>query len=133
MLVWADILRFTKDGNLMPDYRVEKTPDEWREILTSEEYIVTRERGTERAFSSKMYALFNSGLYQCVCCGVPLFDSDTKFKSRSGWPSFVQPIARNAIAYNNDSFYGMVRIEVLCNTCDSHLGHVFPDGPEPSC
>ena len=132
MLTWTEVKQFTKQGNPAPDRRVEKTADEWRTILTPEQFTVTREKGTERAFSSGMCSLFEPGLYECVCCGTILFDSATKFESGSGWPSFDQPIAQNAVAYHNDGGFGMSRVETLCNTCDSHLGHVFPDGPEPS-
>ncbi|MEZ5525022.1 MAG: peptide-methionine (R)-S-oxide reductase MsrB [Pseudomonadales bacterium] len=132
MITWADVIHFVSNGNPVPDRRVEKTPAQWREILTPEQYRVTRERGTERAFSSQMCSLFEPGLYACVCCDSVLFDSATKFESGSGWPSFDQPVTENAIAYHGDTSHGMSRVETRCNTCDAHLGHVFPDGPEPS-
>jgi methionine-R-sulfoxide reductase len=132
MIKWTDVIRFTNDGNPTPDRRVEKTPAEWQAILTPEQYAITRDKGTERAFSSEMCSLLEPGQYACVCCGTTLFDSTTKFESGSGWPSFDQPAAENAIAYHNDGTHGMSRVETTCNTCDSHLGHVFPDGPEPS-
>lgn len=132
MLTWAEVIKFANNGNPAPDRRVEKTPEEWRAILTPEQYAITREKGTERAFSSQMCSLFEPGQYACVCCDTPMFDSETKFESGSGWPSFDQPISENAIAYHADSSHGMSRVETTCNTCDSHLGHVFPDGPEPS-
>lgn len=132
MLTWAEVTRFTKEGTPPPDRRVEKTPAEWRSALTPEQYAVTREKGTERAFSSEMCSLFEPGEYACVCCGTTLFDSATKFESGSGWPSFDQPVAENVIGYHSDNTHGMSRVETTCNTCDSHLGHVFPDGPEPS-
>lgn len=132
MLTWAKVIQFANQGNPAPDRRVEKTPAEWRAILTPEQYAVTREKGTERAFSSGMCSLFEPGQYVCVCCGTTMFDSATKFESGSGWPSFYQPFAENAIAYHSDNSHGMSRVETTCNTCDSHLGHVFPDGPEPS-
>ncbi|GAB5519318.1 MAG: peptide-methionine (R)-S-oxide reductase MsrB [Rhodothermales bacterium] len=132
MLKWIDVIRFAKKGNPTPDRRVEKTDAEWREQLSAEEYRVTRQHGTERAFSSEMCSLFEPGLYGCVCCDTLLFDANEKFDSGTGWPSFTQPIEENAIAYHEDRSYGMRRIETLCNTCDAHLGHVFPDGPEPS-
>lgn len=132
MLTWVDVIRFANDGNPTPDRRVEKTPAEWREILTPEQYAITREKGTERAHSSEMCSLFEPGQYACVCCGTALFDSATKFESGSGWPSFDQPVAENAIAYRSDTSHSMSRVETTCNTCDSHLGHVFPDGPAPS-
>ena len=132
MLTWAEVIKFASKGNPAPDRRVEKTPAEWRTILTPDQYSVTREKGTESPFSSEMCSLFEPGRYECVCCGTLMFDSATKFESGSGWPSFDQPIADNAIAYHSDSGHGMGRVETTCNTCDSHLGHVFPDGPEPS-
>ncbi|MCL4126663.1 UNVERIFIED_CONTAM: hypothetical protein GTU68_058553 [Idotea baltica] len=101
-------------------------------LLTSEQYRVTRCAGTERAFSSSMCSLFEPGIYQCICCETQLFDAQNKYESNSGWPSFSQPIKDNAVAYKQDSNHGMQRIECLCNTCDAHLGHVFPDGPEPT-
>ena len=94
--------------------------------------MVTREKGTERPFSSEMCSLFEPGQYACACCGTLLFDSNTKFESGTGWPSFDQPLMENAIAYLADHSHGMTRVETICNTCDSHLGHVFPDGPPPS-
>lgn len=132
MLTWEDVIRFANQGNLEPDRRVEKTSEQWHEILTPQQYAITREKGTERAFSSPMCSLFEPGLYACVCCGSLLFNADNKFESNSGWPSFVQPLAENAIAYHRDNSHGMSRIETTCNNCDSHLGHVFPDGPSPS-
>jgi methionine-R-sulfoxide reductase len=132
MLTWAEVIRFANDGNPAPDLRVEKTEEEWRAVLTPEQFAITRRKGTERAFSSQMCSLFEPGKYACVCCGTLLFDSATKFESRTGWPSFDQPLTENAIAYHNDGSLGMRRVETACNTCDSHLGHVFPDGPPPS-
>ncbi|MBK9130942.1 MAG: peptide-methionine (R)-S-oxide reductase MsrB [Gammaproteobacteria bacterium] len=131
MLNWNDVIRFAGQGNPDPERRVNKTDAEWRTQLSPEEYHVTREKGTERAFSSEMCALFEPGRYTCVCCGELLFDAREKFDSGTGWPSFTQPIRENAIAYHNDSSYGMRRIETTCNTCGAHLGHVFPDGPPP--
>lgn len=132
MLNWNDVLNFAKTGNPEPDRRVEKTDAEWRAQLSAEEYRVTRQQGTERAFSSEMCSLFEPGQYTCVCCGTLLFDSQDKFESGTGWPSFKQPVKQNAIAYHADYSYGMTRVETVCNTCDAHLGHVFPDGPAPS-
>jgi methionine-R-sulfoxide reductase len=132
MLTWNEILRTSKDGNPAPDHKVVKTEAEWRQQLSAEEYKVTREAGTERAFSSAMCGLFEPGIYGCVCCDTLLFDASEKFESGTGWPSFTQPIKSNAIAYNVDNTYGMTRVETVCNTCDAHLGHVFPDGPPPS-
>lgn len=132
MLKWADVLRLAKSGNLAPDRKVTKTEQEWRAQLTPEEYRITRRSGTEPAFSSEMCSRFEPGVYGCVCCGTVLFDASQKFESGTGWPSFTQPLADNAIAYHVDTSYGMTRVETVCNTCDAHLGHVFPDGPEPS-
>lgn len=132
MLNWNSILALATNGNAKPDLRVEKSDAEWKAQLTAEEYRVTRQQGTERSFSSEMCSLFEPGLYGCVCCGTMLFDASTKFESGTGWPSFTQPIKENAVAYNKDTGHGMVRIEAVCNSCDAHLGHVFPDGPAPS-
>ncbi len=132
MLNWNDVLRFASEGNPEPDRRVEKTEEEWRAILSPEQFRVTRLKGTERPFSGEFCELFEPGRYACVCCGTELFDSNEKFKSSSGWPSFTQPIKENAIKYLQDNSHGMRRIEVLCNTCDAHQGHIFPDGPPPS-
>jgi methionine-R-sulfoxide reductase len=109
-----------------------KTNDEWKKQLTHEQYQITRLKGTERAFTGEYCEAHEPGLYACVCCGSLLFDSRVKFESGTGWPSFTQPVQENAIAYHKDTSYGMIRVEVLCNVCDAHLGHVFPDGPEPS-
>jgi methionine-R-sulfoxide reductase len=132
MLKWNDVLKVAKAGNPPPDHKVTKTEAEWRRQLTPEEYRVTREASTERAFSSPMCSLFEPGVYCCVCCATLLFDATEKFESGTGWPSFTQPVKENAIAYHLDSGFGMTRVETVCNTCDAHLGHVFPDGPKPS-
>lgn len=132
MLDWNDVIKFANQGNPTPPRRVEKTPEEWREQLTEEEYYVTREKGTERAHSSELCSLFEPGRYACRCCDTPLFDSGEKFESGTGWPSFTQPIEVDRVAYHKDTGFGMVRVEVTCNVCDAHLGHVFPDGPAPS-
>lgn len=132
MLRWSDVLRFAQHGNPKPPRRVEKTEEEWLNQLTAEEFRVTRQSGTERAFSSEMCSRFEPGLYACKCCGTQLFDGNQKFESGTGWPSFTQPVDESAIAYIVDRSYGMTRVETICNVCDAHLGHVFPDGPEPS-
>jgi peptide-methionine (R)-S-oxide reductase len=132
MIQWPDVLSIAKNGNPPPDHKVVRTDAEWRQQLSPEEYRVTREAGTERAFSSEMCGLFAPGIYECICCGTTLFDANSKFESRTGWPSFTEPLSPNAIAYHIDSGHGMTRVEALCNTCDAHLGHVFPDGPPPS-
>ena len=131
MLKWPDVIKFANNGNPVPDKRVEKTPEEWRELLTPEQFNITRLKGTERAFSSELCSYFEPGKYACVCCGTELFDAETKFESMTGWPSFTQPIKENAVAYHNDVTFGMQRIEALCNTCDAHLGHVLQEGPKP--
>ena len=132
MLTWADILKTADKGHPQTGRKLTKSDDEWRRSLTEEQYRVTRQAGTERPFSSEMCQRFEPGKYACVCCGTLLFDSAEKFDSGTGWPSFTQPVDENAIAYNVDSSHGMVRVETVCNICDAHLGHVFPDGPEPS-
>ena len=132
MLKWNNILKFANEGNPPPDQKVTKTNEEWKAELSEAAYQVTRLRGTERPFSSEMCSRFEAGIYQCVCCKTLLFDANEKFSSGTGWPSFTQPIQENAVAYIQDTSHGMVRIEAVCNTCDAHLGHVFPDGPEPS-
>jgi len=120
-----------KKGYIMSD-RVIKTDAEWRRQLTKEEYHVTREKGTERAFSGALWNNHEKGIYQCVCCGNDLFSSEHKFESGTGWPSFWQPIAPENIATRADNSLFMKRTEVLCKRCDAHLGHVFDDGPKPT-
>lgn len=132
MITWKEIIHFTKHGNPKPDQRVEKSEDEWMQILTPEQFRITREKGTEAPNSGALCSRFDEGKYNCVCCDTPLFDSTIKFKSSSGWPSFTQPIKENAVKYEKDTTFGMTRVEIICNVCDAHLGHVFPDGPEPS-
>ncbi len=112
--------------------KVVKSDEEWREKLTPEQYRVTRECGTEPAFSGKYYKHDEDGVYRCVACDNPLFVSDTKYESGSGWPSFWAPVSDTAITKHEDTTYGMTRIEIRCASCDSHLGHVFPDGPQPT-
>ncbi len=132
MISWKDVIHFSTRGNPEPDRRVEKSEKEWQEILTPEQFRITRLKGTEAPHSGALCGIYEAGKYACVCCGTELFDSRIKFESGTGWPSFTQPIKDNAIKYKRDTSYGMVRVEVMCNTCDGHLGHVFPDGPEPS-
>jgi peptide-methionine (R)-S-oxide reductase len=112
--------------------KVAKTDEEWRQQLTDEEFHVTRKKGTERAFSGAYWATKDDGIYTCVCCGQPLFDSTTKFDSGTGWPSFWQPISRDSVSLRNDRSLFMARTEVVCSSCDAHLGHVFNDGPQPT-
>jgi peptide-methionine (R)-S-oxide reductase len=112
--------------------KVTKTDAEWREQLTKEQYDVTRKHGTERAFTGKYHATKDEGTYACICCGQPLFSSETKFDSGTGWPSFFQPISKEAVTEKDDRSWFMSRTEVLCSRCDAHLGHVFDDGPQPT-
>ena len=112
--------------------RVTKTNKEWKEILTNEQYYVTREKGTERSFTGKYLNNISQGLYYCVCCDTELFSSETKFKSGTGWPSFFKSISSNNVGELNDVSMGMRRTEVVCTTCDAHLGHLFNDGPNPT-
>jgi len=132
MLKWIDVIRFSNKGNPTPPKRVEKSNEDWKKLLTAEQFQITRLKGTERPFTGEYCEAHEPGRYACICCGIPLFDSRLKFESGTGWPSFTQPVEENVVAYHKDSGYGMVRVEVLCNVCDSHLGHIFPDGPEPS-
>lgn len=132
MLNWTDVIRFATHGNPEPERRVEKSPEEWKALLTPEQFRIARQKGTERAGSGEYCSAHEAGKYNCVCCNTPLFDSTIKFESGTGWPSFTQPVNENAIQYEKDSSFGMVRVEVMCNSCDAHLGHVFPDGPAPS-
>lgn len=109
--------------------KIEKTDAQWRAQLDPVQYQVTRERGTERAFTGKYHATKTPGTYKCVCCGEPLFSSTSKFDSGCGWPSFTRPLKEEAIEETRDTSHGMVRTEVTCDRCGAHLGHVFPDGP----
>lgn len=112
--------------------KIEKSDAEWREQLTREQYDVTRKAGTERAFTGKYHDEKTAGTYACICCGEPLFSSDTKFDSGTGWPSYYQPVSPDAVVEHEDVSFFMRRVEVVCSKCDAHLGHVFPDGPEPT-
>lgn len=132
MLKWKDILKLAREGNLPPAHKLQKSIRAWREILDDEVFAITRLSATERPFSSQMCVAFTPGRYACTCCEQVLFDSGQKFESASGWPSFDQPLTSNAIAYFSDESHGMQRIEVKCNVCDAHLGHVFPDGKTES-
>lgn len=131
-LTWKDIVRFTNNGNPQPDNTINKSEAEWKSLLSPEQYKVARLKGTEAPHSGAYCTSYEPGIYACVCCNTRLFDSTQKFESGTGWPSFTQPIKENAIAYHKDISYGMIRVEVTCNTCGAHLGHVFPDGPPPS-
>lgn len=115
-----------------PKDKVVKSEADWKSQLTPEQFNVTRKHGTERAFTGQYHATKDKGVYECVCCGQPLFSSDTKFDSGTGWPSFFEPVAKDAVAEKDDRSWFMTRTEVLCSRCDAHLGHVFDDGPKPT-
>ena len=112
--------------------KVTKPDSEWRKQLTPEQYAVCRQKGTEAPFTGKYHDFKGSGVFRCACCGNELFDSETKFESGTGWPSFWQPITPDAVATEQDDNHGMRRMEVVCSACEAHLGHVFPDGPRPT-
>jgi peptide-methionine (R)-S-oxide reductase len=112
--------------------KIIKSDEEWKSMLTPEQYHITREKGTERPFSGEYNNSKEKGIYRCVCCGAELFSSETKFESGSGWPSFWAPVNEENIKEETDNSLGMQRIELMCNMCDAHLGHVFPDGPKPT-
>jgi peptide-methionine (R)-S-oxide reductase len=114
------------------EWRVQKSDAEWRAQLTPEQYRITRQHGTEPPFTGPYLDEKEPGLYRCVCCDAPLFRSDTKYESGSGWPSFYEPVGPDAITERTDPTHGMRRVEILCSNCGAHLGHVFPDGPEPT-
>lgn len=118
-------------GENMPE-KVIKTDEEWREILTPEQYYITQQKGTERPFTGKYNNFKGKGIYKCVACGNELFTSDTKYESGTGWPSFWTPISDKKISAEKESSFGMRRTELLCSRCDAHLGHLFEDGPKPT-
>lgn len=129
------IVEVASDGTTKGAVTVDKvvrTKEEWKERLTDEQYYVSREKGTERAFTGKYNKHYEDGIYKCIGCGTPLFSSRTKYESGTGWPSFYEPVAEENIDEKMDLSYGMIRTEVLCKRCDAHLGHVFTDGPQPT-
>lgn len=112
--------------------KIHKSDQEWRELLTPEQYEITRRKGTERAFTGKYYDFLEEGIFRCICCGNELFSSEAKYDSGSGWPSFYRPVADHSVEAHRDTSHGMIRTEVVCSRCEAHLGHVFPDGPRPT-
>jgi peptide-methionine (R)-S-oxide reductase len=121
-----------RTGKLEEVARVVKTDDEWKRLLTPEQFHITRKKGTERAFTGQYHDYKGKGIYECICCGTDLFSSDTKYDSGTGWPSFWEPISKHNIATEEDRSFFSVRTEVHCARCDAHLGHVFDDGPPPT-
>ena len=129
---WYEIAQAEEnEGKKMPE-KIVKNDEEWRKLLTEEQYDVTRQKGTERAFTGEYWNFKGEGVYLCVACGQALFRSDSKFDSGSGWPSFWQPADTLNVGEVTDTSHGMVRTEVVCSRCNAHLGHVFPDGPKPT-
>ncbi len=112
--------------------KTRKTDAEWKELLTPEQYQVARKKGTERAFTGEYWNTKTQGTYRCICCGTALFSSETKFDSGTGWANFYEPLTPDAVREESDRSFFMKRTEVLCHSCDAHLGHLFPDGPEPT-
>lgn len=132
MLDWNKVIGLAQNGNLEPERRLELSENEWRERLNEREYNILRQHGTEPSFTGEYCESHEPGLYTCRGCDNELFDSNIKFESGTGWPSFTLPVKENAVKYIKDISFGMVRVEIQCNVCDGHLGHIFPDGPEPS-
>ncbi|WP_210465406.1 peptide-methionine (R)-S-oxide reductase MsrB [Rufibacter roseolus] len=132
MIRWIDVIKYAKYSNPEPAHRVELTEEEWQQRLTPAQYQILRQKGTESPYRNAYCRSYEPGVYACAGCGTLLFNASEKYHAISGWPSFTQPIAKGAIKYLFDDSHNMHRIEVQCNVCDGHLGHVFPDGPEPS-
>jgi peptide-methionine (R)-S-oxide reductase len=122
----------TNQKGISMESKIAKTDEEWKKELTTEQYKILREKGTERAFTGKYWDHHEIGTYICAACGTALFESDTKFESGCGWPSYFEPIDSSRIIYKDDTSFGMKRTEVMCAKCDGHLGHVFDDGPPPT-
>jgi peptide-methionine (R)-S-oxide reductase len=120
------------DSLNQPPVDLPQTEEQWKQVLTPEQFQVTRKKGTERAFTGEYWNSKQPGMYQCVCCGQPLFDAATKFDSGTGWPSFYQPVSEQNVAAQSDNSFFMRRTEVHCSRCQAHLGHVFDDGPRPT-
>ena len=129
-LTQSDLIKAKTDR--LPFKKVIKTDEEWKRILTPEQYRITRQKGTEAPYTSPLNKIHGKGVFECVSCSLPLFSSRTKFESHTGWPSFWAPIAKENVREEIDNDLGVTRTEVLCNRCDAHLGHVFDDGPEPT-
>jgi peptide-methionine (R)-S-oxide reductase len=129
---FINFLTLLNYGNYMSTKKVVRSDSEWKSMLDPMEYQVTRHAATERAFTGRYWDHHEHGVYHCVCCGTPLFESDTKFDSGCGWPSYFRAINPENVSERVDRTHGMVRTEILCNVCDAHLGHVFPDGPPPT-
>ena len=132
LLTVKDIPDSTKHKELSMENKVDKTEEEWKKELSPEQYRILREKGTERAFTGKYWNNFEFGTYVCAGCGTELFESDTKFESSCGWPSYFEPIDSSRIIYKEDNSFGMKRTEVMCAKCGGHLGHIFNDGPPPT-
>jgi peptide-methionine (R)-S-oxide reductase len=131
MLYWKDIIYYAKYSNPEPVRKVERSQNEWQSILTPMQYAILRQKGTEPPYRNVYCRSYEPGLYACAGCGSLIFSSTEKYYAISGWPSFKHPIAKGAIKYAFDNSYNMQRLEAICNVCDSHLGHVFSDGPQP--
>ncbi|GAB2943924.1 peptide-methionine (R)-S-oxide reductase MsrB [Hymenobacter coalescens] len=132
MLRWGDIIKYAKYGNPEPPRRVERSEAEWQAQLTAAQFAILRGQGTEPPYRNAYCRSYEPGVYACAGCGSVLFDATAKYHAISGWPSFTRPVAKNAVCYAFDDSHGLHRMEVRCNVCGGHLGHVFPDGPEPT-